>query len=228
MERLAEALSLPSDRCTFICLPGHAPGDSFRNITAPRWLDSFEEQYRAAIPTQEEVVYIGYSLGGLLMTYLLAKGRLPAPAKQILFAPALAFKRWTRIPTLFPTSLMNRLLIPSFTPKQYKANPGVTIGAYKALFEISADLETLDSSNYNLPTLVLCDQRDELVHPAGLQTFIRDKKLSQWRLQILPSLRWERMGKKHLLVASEFQSEVYWNKIKEQIESFLNVRRNGR
>ena len=221
MARLAEALGWPADQCAFICLPGHAPGESLRNITAAQWLDSFEEQYRAALPTSGNVVFVGYSLGGLLMTYLLGTGRLPAPARQILFAPALAFKRWTRIPTLFPASFLDRLSIPSLTPVSYKASPGVTIGAYKALFEISADLVSLDPTRYNLPTLVLCDQRDELVHPEGLSTFLREKNLSQWQLHIMPSLPWERWGKKHLLVAREYQSDAYWDNIQRLIADFL-------
>ena len=155
------------------------------------------------------------------MTYLLGNGRIPAPNTQVLFAPALAFKRWTRIPIYVPASALDRLLIPSFTPPQYKANPGVTIGAYKALFEISAGLEALDSANYNLPTLVLCDQRDELVHPAGLRTFIREKNLSRWQLQILSSTPWERWGKKHLLVAQEYQPKAYWTNIEQRVNQFL-------
>ena len=223
MERLAEELQWPLDRCTFVCLPGHAPGESLRHITADRWLDSFSRQYQAAFSTSEEVVYVGYSLGGLLMTYLLGKERVPAPAKQILFAPALSFKQWTRIPTFFPASVLDQLLIPSFTPKGYKATSGVTIGAYKALFEVSTKLESLDSDRYNLPTLVLCDQRDELVHAEGLRTFIQEKKLSNWQLHILPSRPWKRWGKKHLLVAREYQSDAHWAEVKDRIIRFLNA-----
>ena len=75
MQRWAERLPLPLNRCTFICLPGHAPGDSLRNITANRWLDSFSDQYQAAAAAHahSDIVYLGYSLGGLLMTYLLGK-----------------------------------------------------------------------------------------------------------------------------------------------------------
>ena len=221
MEQLAEALQLPSDQCTFIALPGHGRGESLRHITAARWLDSFADQYHAASAAKAPIVYLGYSLGGLLMTYMLGKGRVPAPARQVLFAPALAFRRWTRIPTLFPTSVVDQLLVPSFAPQRYKATPGVTIGAYKALFEISADLDRLDPTKYDLPTLVLCDQRDEMVHPEGVRTFIHRKNLRQWQLDILPSSPWERWGKKHLIVAPEFQPNAYWADIKRRIEEFL-------
>ena len=155
------------------------------------------------------------------MTHALGKGRIAPPTKQILFAPALAFRPWTRIPTLFPTSVMDQLLIPSFSPKRYKATPGVTIGAYKAMFEISADLENVTPMKYNVPTLVLCDQRDEMVNPEGLRTFIRKKNLSQWKAHVLPSSLWERWGKKHLVVAREYQSDAYWSYIKNQVDDFL-------
>ena len=224
MQRLANALGWPSDHCTFLCLPGHAGGESLRHITADQWLDSFGEQYRAAFPASGDVVYVGYSLGGLLMTCLLGQDRVPAPTKQVLLAPALAFKGWTRIPTYLPPSAADQWVIPSFAPRHYKANFGVSIGAYKALFEIRTRLEAADARKYDLPTLVLCDQRDELVHAEGLRTFIRQKNLLEWQLHILPSSPWGRWGKKHLLVAREYQSDAYWADIKERVEHFLEFK----
>lgn len=222
MMRLAVALDLPPDHCSFLCLPGHAPGETLRDITAAQWLNSFEEQYRNAVPDTGEVVYLGYSLGGLLMTCLLGQGRVEPPRKQVLFAPALAFQQWTRIPTLISATTFDQLLIPSFTPRGYKANPGVTIGTYKALFEISRELEDLDPATYNIPTLVLCDQRDELVLPTGLQQFIEEKGLTQWQLHILPSGRWAQWGKKHLLVAKEYQTDAHWQEIKDRVDDFIH------
>ena len=223
MERLAEALALPPDCCSFICLPGHSPGEGVERLTADQWLESFATQYRQAADGHPNIIFLGYSLGGLLMMHLLANGSLPAPKRQVLFAPALAFRPWTKIPTYLPRTLLDHLLIPSFTPRRYKAHPGVTIGAYQVLFEISRQLNQQEASAYNIPTLVLCDQRDELVHPEGLRRFIREKQLSQWELHIAPSTRWERWGKKHLLVAKEYQSEAYWHQMKERIDTFLHA-----
>ena len=218
---LAERLGWPLDDCTFISLPGHREGESWQDVTAARWLDSFGEQYQAAAQTGSPIIYLGYSLGGLLMTYLLAEERIPAPNKQILLAPALAFKPWTQLPVYFPGQHFNQWLVPSFAPKQYKFNRGVTIGAYKAMFEISRRLERMDTTPYNIPTLVLCDQRDEMVSAPGLKAFVERKNLSQWQLRIFPSRRLERWGKKHMLVAREYQPDVYWQQIKDQVDAFL-------
>lgn len=215
------SLDWPQEQCSFICLPGHGVGESLRSITAAQWLDSFGEQYQAAIRPSEPTVYLGFSLGGLLMTYLLGKQQVPAPTRQILFAPALAFQAWTRLPTYFPDSRLDQLLIPSLSPASYKATPGVTIGVYKVMFGIRKQLNSLDSAYYDIPTLVLCDQHDELVRAEGLRTFIDDKKLDQWQLHIFPSVRHRRLGKKHLLVAPEYQSDTYWQHIRDLIDTFL-------
>ena len=220
MTQWAENMGWPAERGTLIRLPGHAAGESLRYVTADQWSESFSQQYRAA--AHEPVVYVGYSLSGLLMTYLLGAGRVPAPVKQILLAPALAFRQWTQLPTFFPLST-DQLLIPSFAPARHKATPGVTISAYKAMFDIRHRLEAFDSATYDIPTLVLCDQRDEMVHPEGLHRFIREKNLSQWYLHVLPSSRWPRWGKKHLLTAREYQSATYWTDSKTQVKRFLET-----
>ena len=220
MEKLAKALELPLTDCFFIRLPGHAVGETFRNITASQWVDSFYEQYMAATQDNPRIVFIGFSLGGLLMTYLLGLSKIRTPQKQILLAPALAFQGWTWLPSILPSSLDN-LLIPSFTPKGYKAGMGVTIGAYKILFQIRNELEHLPPHRYDIPTLILCDEHDELVAPQGLQKFIEQKKLTRWQLQICKSSLWKHMGRKHLIVAREYRPEDDWHHLKACMDDFL-------
>ncbi|MEM9672085.1 MAG: alpha/beta hydrolase [Bacteroidota bacterium] len=222
MQSLAEELGCAEDQSTIISLPGHAADETLHPDAAYRWLDSFRDQYQAAYERNQNIVFLGYSLGGLLMTYLLGDKQINQPRKQVLFAPALAFQQWTKIPTLITTSTLDQIVIPSFTPKRFKANSGVSLGAYKVLFQISRELNAMDPAHYNIPTLVLCDQRDELVQPAGLRKFIVEKQLIEWKLYIVPSSPWERLGKKHLLVAREYQSKAYWDEIRQQIDAFIH------
>ena len=156
------------------------------------------------------------------MTYLLGAKQVTTPRKQILLAPALAFQQWTRIPSLIPKATLDQVTIPSFTPKHYKANSGVSLGAYKVLFTISQELDSMDSNYYNVPTIVFCDRWDELVQAIGLRKFIEAKQLSEWQLKIVPSSFWQRLGKKHLLVAEEFYSNSRWKEIRQQIQKFVN------
>jgi esterase/lipase len=221
MEGLALALDLPLAQCHFIRLPGHGTDESFRNINAQQWVDSFDEQYAADSQNTNKIIFIGFSLGGLLMTHLLGSSKISAPQKQILLAPALAFKAWSYLPSYFP-SVLNNLMIPAYTPKKYKAHIGVTISAYKALFEIRDKLELMDAEKYNIPTLVMCDQHDELVNPQGLQKFIEQKKLTRWQLQIFRSSPWKQLGRKHLMMAREYRSDAYWNHLKASIDAFLH------
>ena len=221
MKDLAMELGLPLAQCSFIRIPGHTAHESFRHVTAQQWMDSFYEQYINFSEDKENIICIGYSLGGLLMTHLLGLSEVRSPQKQILLAPALAYKLWSYLPAYFPAAF-NNLVIPAFTPKKYKVHRGVTIRGYKALFEIREELEHLDPKKYNIPTLLICDQHDELVAPQGLQHFIEEKKLTHWELQIFKSNPWKHLGRKHLIVAKEFRSEAYWKRLKTCIHTFLH------
>ncbi|MEM6841019.1 MAG: hypothetical protein AAF632_02230 [Bacteroidota bacterium] len=222
MQALANELGWSEEKHSVICLPGHNEGEELSRDTANRWLGSFRDQYQAVRQKHTEIIFLGYSLGGLLMTYLLGKGEIVAPQKQILLAPALAFQQWTRIPSLIPEETLDQVTIPSFTPKYYKAQFGVSLGAYKVLFAISSKLDQMKPARFNIPTLVLCDQWDELVQPQGLHKFIEAKKLSHWELSIVSSGFWQRWGKKHLLIAKEYRSTDQWKQIRQQIRAFAN------
>ncbi|MEM8965331.1 MAG: alpha/beta fold hydrolase [Bacteroidota bacterium] len=222
MQSLADELGWLQDHRSVIQLPGHDEGEELSRDAANRWLESFREQYQAAQQHHAEVIFLGYSLGGLLMTYLLGKGEVVAPRKQILLAPALAFQQWTRIPTMIPKETFDQVTIPSFTPKNYKAQLGVSLGAYKVLFSISRELDSMETSRFNVPTLVICDRWDELVQPQGLRKFIEVKELNNWELLIVASGFWQRWGKKHLLIAKEYRSTNQWQQIRQQIQTFAN------
>ncbi|WKN42000.1 alpha/beta hydrolase [Tunicatimonas pelagia] len=222
MQLLAEELGCAKDQYTLISLPGHSGEEELSRAVADRWLDSFRDQYNKVCQVHTNIIFVGYSLGGLLMTYLLGDGQIVAPRKQILLAPALAFQQWTKIPTIIPKATFDQVTIPSFTPENYKANPGVSLGAYKVLFTISQELDGMAPDRYNIPTLVFCDRWDELVQAEGLRKFIAAKQLTEWDLVIVPSSFWQRVGKKHLLVAQEYYADSHWKQIRQQIEAFVN------
>ncbi|MGB3589619.1 MAG: alpha/beta hydrolase [Tunicatimonas sp.] len=222
MQLLAEELGCAEDQYTVISLPGHSGEENLSRDSADRWLESFQDQYNEVFRKHTDVVFVGYSLGGLIMTYLLGNGQVAAPRKQILLAPALAFQQWTKIPTMIPKATLDQVTIPSFTPKSYKANSGVSLGAYKVLFAISQELNSMISNRYNIPTLVFCDRWDELVQAEGLRKFINAKKLTEWKLIVVSSSFWQRLGKKHLLVAKEYYSDNHWKQIRQQIEAFVD------
>ena len=222
MQSLAEELGWGEGDFSVISLPGHSGDEELSREAADRWLASFRQQYNQVYQNQPNVIFTGYSLGGLLMTYLLGTGQIEPPYKQILLAPALAFQQWTKVPTILPKAAFDKVMIPSFTPLNYKANAGVSLGAYRVLFAISSELNGFDASLYNVPTLVICDRWDELVQAAGLRKFIEVKQLSNWRLFVVSSGFWNKMGKKHLLVAREFQTEAHWQQVRQEIEKFLH------
>lgn len=223
MQRLAQSLDLPPEACRYVCLPGHGDGESFENVDAEGWAHSFRDQYRMAVAGSERNVFVGYSLGGLVMTHALGSGHIPLPERQVLLAPALAFPFWAKFRTLLPQSGMESVTIPSMAPAEYRVRSGITLGAYRALFQLREELEELPATAYDIPSLVLCDQHDELVDARGLEAFIAEKALSRWQLHILPSRPWERLGKKHLIIAPEFQSEEYQNNIHKHILQFLST-----
>ncbi len=109
-----------------------------------------------------KITFVGYSLGGLMGTLFLAKNNDYHVQQMILFAPAIEVNFKSKlIKLLFP--LGNSFLVPSLTPKNFRAQNGTTIAAYKALFEGQEQFSHSSLENLNVPTTVFMDEDDELV-----------------------------------------------------------------
>jgi alpha-beta hydrolase superfamily lysophospholipase len=159
--------------------------EALATVTADTWHEEAEcawvEARRRARRHGVPVVFVGVSLGALVLCELLANGPADVSvAAQILFAPALRPRRLVRGVQLFEP--WPRYVLSSAAPESYRANPeGTPIAAYTALFELISRLDAGAHHRVNVPTLVLLDEEDELVDGAGLRQMIAEWGLNHWR-----------------------------------------------
>ena len=158
--------------------------ETFKNVSYQVWMN---EAYLAYLQLKERGAEKGvplflttFSTGGLIGLDLFVTYPEVTFDKIVLFAPAIklhAIVYLERVLSPFPG-----LVIPSLGPKSYLANTkGTPVAAYNALFEGLAHFEDRFNRKINVPTLVFIDEEDEFISAQGLQTFVSEKKLDQWR-----------------------------------------------
>ena len=170
------------------------------------------------------VYLIAYSLGGLVSMIVQLKTGQRLFARQVLLAPALAIRPYTRL-----ARLLCRLFpyLPSRSPRGYVANrEGTTAEAYRALFQLEKEFRMFtDFSILNIPTLVMMRQDDELISYKGTLRFLENRELGEWRM--VPLLDEAAVPKcscayRHLIVDSRSAGEKIWRRITEEMHLFLH------
>jgi len=200
--------------------------DDMHAVTAAAWMGEFDDSCKVVAETFSELpcYFVGFSLGCLLaMTVQLKKGRRLFD-RQVLLAPALAVRPYTRLVLQLCRFLPS---LPSRSPGNYVANrEGTTAEAYRALFDLEREFRTFeDLSLLNVPTTVLMRPDDELVSYRLTERLVRERKLEKWRL-----VRLEESGPllkrltsfKHLIVDRQSSGDVLWRQMTREIAKFLS------
>lgn len=212
-----------------LALQGHRglSFDDMRKVNAGIWENELLGGYReiAGRFPMYPVYLIAYSLGGLVAMNVQIKTGQRLFARQVLLAPALAIRPYTRF-----AQILCRIFpyLPSRSPQGYVANrEGTTAEAYRALFQLEKEFRTFkDISILNIPTLVMMRQDDELISYKGTQRFLERNKLGEWRMIPLldgSALRRCSCSYKHLIVDSHSAGERIWRRITEEMHLFLNT-----
>jgi len=199
---------------------------SFREVSYRTWRDETRLAHdvvrEQAAKRELPVLFVGYSLGGLMGCDLLASAAEPVFDGMILFAPALTTHLLNRaFKVLFP---LKKAVIPSMSPRHYRANAGTPIAAYMALLDAGAHFSRRASSErLNIPTVVFIDKQDELVSFNRLKKFIVRLQLDRWemvrvRKNILKSV----FKYNHLIIDEQSAGEAEWEKIRRAINDFLD------
>ncbi|MFA5819305.1 MAG: alpha/beta hydrolase [Bacteroidales bacterium] len=136
MKSICKMLSEHGSDVILIKLTGHRNDpQNLANITRQIWLTDLLESHNYAkslIESSEKkpLYFIGYSIGALINLDLISSNpKLVHYDKMILFAPANATK-WSTNLLKLSFSLGNEQKIPSFSPKDYRANDGIPIKVY--------------------------------------------------------------------------------------------------
>ena len=211
-----------------VTLPGHS-GEitEMQNIKSQVWLNSALSQYREAAETADKddipIYLAAFSLGAAVYLNLMISGEDAAFEKMVLFAPAVAAKRIARNGIYAADIFSNdRTIIASKAPAEYRAQRGVSISAYKALFELEDNLNKHEFVNCNIPALVFIDHDDELISISALRRNINNFNLTNWIVETISNAGAKINPKyHHLIIDDKSLSPETWNFICKKILYFL-------
>ena len=185
---------------------------SFKSVTFKQWRGEVYKAFKAAKKRAEEkkvpLFFVGYSLGGLLGCDLIASRPDVSFERMVLFAPALSIHYSSKVLALL--SSFPNVVIPSFSPEEYRANAGTPIGAYNALYEAIDHFEDNLSDRINIPTILFIDESDELVSYTGLMELINTQKLSHWQVESIKKGDDAQTHYNHLIVNEASVGSQQW------------------
>ena len=186
--------------------------ESFKSVTYRQWRGEVYQAFNAAKRRAEEnkvpLFFVGYSLGGLLGCDLITSRSDVTFERMVLFAPSLSIHYSSQILALF--SLFPNVVIPSFSPEEYRANAGTPVAAYNALYQAIDHFEDNLSDRINIPTILFIDKSDELVSYTGLMELINAQKLSHWQIESIKKGEDARTHYNHLIVDEASVGSQQW------------------
>ena len=211
-----------------VTLPGHNDSiEEMQTIKTEQWLNSALTQYFEASEIADNLnlpIYLAaFSLGALVYKNLLNSEENVNFSGSILFAPALALKGKTRFSIRLGSIFLNdKRIISSKAPVEYRAQKGVSISAYKALFKLTDNLYENEFKNCNIPTLIFIDPKDELISISKLRAVITRFNLTNWNIKEITN-KGDLVTPKyyHLIIDAENVSFLEWDSIRNEIVRFL-------
>jgi hypothetical protein len=172
-----------------VVLAGHegeeAGLERMKNVTPETWLAEARVQYdeaRAAAQQTGCPLYLaGFSLGALVYEALMNKDVSVSFDKAVLISPAVAVRAAAHM-VLALTPFDRDGIINSRSPLPYRAGPGASINAYKAIFALEDGLLDNGFARCNIPTLVFFNPDDEMLNERRLKNRVSEYKLDQWTI----------------------------------------------
>ncbi|MCM0605181.1 MAG: alpha/beta hydrolase [Xanthomonadaceae bacterium] len=211
-----------------LALPGHY-GDitEMKTVTKEKWLTAALDGYQIAEARAQELkqplYYLGFSMGSLIGETLIANHpELQLPEKIIHLAPALGIRSRSHLVKVLGI-FGSEFIVNSKSPEVYKAQKGVSIAAYKALFTLENELiENKSSARINIPTLIYINEDDQLISIKGLRKFIALKKWTKSSLRPITDQKpKDELTFSHRIIDEYSLGEVAWKRITNEISAFL-------
>jgi esterase/lipase len=212
-----------------VTLTGHSGSiENMQNVTESDWLSDAYTQYceakvfaeRAGVP----LYLLGFSLGALVFENLMNDlTATPVQFKKvILFSPAVAIKTMAKSVLILQPFTNDSSIINSISPKEYRAQRGASIGAYKIVFNMEKALCNASFFKNNIDTIIFIDKSDELVSIKTLRNRINQYKLTNWKiLEISNDGAVTKPQHHHLLIDNRCVSASTWQYITNSIIDFL-------
>lgn len=208
-DELASTVESEGEQTVRVLLKGHDPDQPLaKDLHFEDWIHDIENAMEAH--PSSEWVGVGFSLGGLSLTYL----SLQRPGlfkRLILLAPALAIQPWVySAKLLFPWPNTRTT---SMTPKHIRAHASINMHYLQAIFELQKrTVENFEEKASDLPpTTVFMAWHDELVNYHGVKKLCEKHEQVDF-VQVKPKRRsltdWG-----HLVVDSSTMPEEDWKKV---------------
>ncbi|MDR2602639.1 MAG: lysophospholipase [Spirochaetaceae bacterium] len=208
-----------------VALKGHYGSIAdMQDITQSDWMRDAYSQYLQAKTFAESagtpLYLLGFSLGALVYE-LLMNEETPVPVrfeKAILFSPAAAIKPVAKAVLWLQPFTGVKSIIRSASPKEYRAQTGASIAAYKAVFAMEKSLRSASFRNCNINTIIFIDKNDEIVSARMLRKMINQYGLTNWKIHEITNLGAVIKPKRHhLLIDCECVSAATWLYISKTI-----------
>lgn len=204
----------------------HANSVPLHEIRADAWQTEMINAHRLAKKTASDnnvpLFFLGYSLGGLLGPAMISgrEGNYTFD-KQLLFAPAIGFRIRSHF-VKFSFFLNQDYKLPSFTPKEYRANHKLPIRFYKMMFREERLLKKNKFNHVNIPTLVFIDPADELISHRKLEKLFKKFRLTNFRfIPLDKDLTGREMKLHHLIINERTMGEKNWKLVTSEMARFL-------
>ncbi len=189
---------------------------SFKKVTYSKWENETRQAYYQLKEHSEQknvpMVFIGYSFGSLMGLNLILSNPDVGFDKMVLFAPALdihAKAHFLKILSFFPG-----IVIPSLSPKIYRANRGTPVAGYNAMFKAIKRFDKKKCSKLNIPAVIFIDPHDELVSYKGLKKIKQNNNFDQWEFFPVKKVVIDKKNNRHHLLINEASTgKNMWIKI---------------
>lgn len=199
-----------------IILPCHGT-----NRKEARTAQEAQEVFEASMKRLQGLKYyaIAFSHGALYLQLWLEKHQESRPLKQVLLAPALFIRKQKLIEKAMRI-LPSFVLIKSLAPKAFRRYEILTKGEYNILVQGIVNYQS-KMSELKVPSLIMIDPKDELVHAQKLKEEIEVRN-ENFKVHFIerPYLK-KGMGCHHILFHPEYFSHRDWQEFTQKIRSFL-------
>lgn len=211
-----------------LSLYGHSGDEAhMAEVSADRWRDQFNqamsEAQNLAEKYQVPIYFLGFSLGALVGIEWQAHHD-PVFQKMVLIAPALTVPWYSRAAVNALSIFGQGFMLPSRSPKEYRAQKGTSIAAYQALFQLKDSLLKEHFKNANVKTLLIMDRYDELISSKNIRKIIWENRLSNWQLEIIDNrYAYDNYGFRHLMVDEEAMGPDLWTAVTSMMLNHLDL-----
>ena len=213
-----------------VTLKGHSGLlEDMQSVTRSDWIHDAYFQYCQAKTIAENeglpLYLLGFSLGALVYEVLMnEETAIPVQfEKVILFSPAVAIRPAAKTVLWLQPFTNDRSIIKSVSPKEYRAQTGASMTAYKTVFDMEESLRSASFRNSNVNTIIFIDKKDEMVSARILRKRINQHELTNWKIyEVTNTGAVIRPQYHHLLIDNKCVSASTWQYISETILNFLN------